>query len=129
MSVVRSGVCRDDHTWLVVGVPSFPQTTKAGGRSDELPSLLLVRQVIFNLPNGQISLEAHEVELLRDAAAAQAGSSIAARDLSLLLERALHDPRTVAFRRAELHTLVEIAISADLGEIAGRLDGAAEASG
>ena len=97
--------------------------------SGERPSLLFVRHVIFDLPNGHVSFEAHEVELLRDAAAAQAGRSVAARDLSLLLERALHDPRTVAFRRAELHTLVEIAASANLGEIAGRLNGAAEASG
>jgi hypothetical protein len=102
---------------------------QASGRSDERPSLLVVRRVIFDLPSGQVSLEAREVELLRDAAAAQAGSSIAARDLSLLLDRALNQPRPVAFRRAELHTLVEIATSADLGEIAARLDGAAEASG
>jgi hypothetical protein len=66
---------------------------------------------------------------LEGAAAAQAGNSIAARDLSLLLDRALNQPRPVAFRRAELRTLVEIAMSADLGEVAGRLDGAAEASG
>ena len=85
-----------------------------------------MRHVILDLPNGQVSLEAHEVELLRDAAAAKAGSSTAARDLSLLLERALHDPRTVAFRRAELHTLVEIAVSANLGEIAGRLEAAGD---
>jgi hypothetical protein len=85
-----------------------------------------VRQVIFDLPSGQVSLEAREVELLRDAAAARAGSSTAARDLSLLLERALHDPRTVAFRRAELHTLVAIAASADLGEIAERLETAGD---
>ena len=89
----------------------------------------MVRHVIFDLPSGQVSFEAGEVERLRDAAAAQAGNSIAARDLSLLLDRALNQPRPVAFRRAELHTLVEIAMSADLGEIAGRLDGAAEASG
>ena len=101
----------------------------APSRSDERPTVLVVRQVIFDLPSGEVSLEPHEVELLRDAAAAQASSSIAARDLSLLLDRALNQPRPVAFRRAELHTLVEIALSADLGEIAGRLDGAAEASG
>ena len=85
-----------------------------------------MRYVIFDLPSGQVSFEAREVELLRDAAASQAGSSTAARDLSLLLERALHDPRTVAFRRAELHTLVEIAASADLGEIAERLETAGD---
>ena len=85
-----------------------------------------MRHVIFDLPSGQVSLEAHEVELLRDAAAARAGSSIAARDLSLLLDRALHDYRTVAFRRAELHSLVEIAASANLGAVAARLEAAGD---
>jgi hypothetical protein len=85
---------------------------------------VLVRHVIFDLPSGQISFDAHQVELLRDAAAAQAGSSTAARDLSLLLERALHDPRPVAFRRAELHALIETATSASLIEVAQRLEAA-----
>ena len=85
-----------------------------------------MRHVIFDLPSGQVSLEAHEVELLRDAAAAQAGSSVAARDLSLLLERALHDPRTVALRRAELQTLIEIAASVDLAEVVERVETAGD---
>jgi hypothetical protein len=80
------------------------------------------RRVIFDLPSGQVSFEAHEVEVLRDAAAARAGSSTAARDLSLLRDRALVLPRPVAFRRAELQTLIEIATSADLTEVAGRLE-------
>ena len=58
----------------------------------------LMRHVILDLPSGQVSLEASEGELLRDAAAAKAGSSIAARDLSLLLDRALNEPRPVARR-------------------------------
>jgi hypothetical protein len=87
-----------------------------------------VRHVIFDLPSGQVSLEAREVELLRDAAAAQAGSSTAARDLSLLLDRALSEPRPVAFRRAEVQTLIEIAASAGLTEVAERLQPAGDAA-
>jgi hypothetical protein len=85
-----------------------------------------VRHVIFDLPSGQVSLKASEVELLRDAAAAKAGSSIASRDLSLLLGRALNEPRAVAFRRAELQTLIETAVSARLTEVAGRLEAAGD---
>ena len=91
-------------------------------QADERPSLMLVRHIIFDLPSGQVSFEAHEVEVLRDAAASRAGSSTAARDLSLLLDRALVAPRPVAFRRAELQTLIEIATSADLTEVADRLE-------
>jgi hypothetical protein len=87
-----------------------------------------VRHVIFDLPSGQVSLEAREVELLRDAAAAQAGSSTAARDLSLLLDRALSEPRPVALRRAEVQTLIEIASSAGLTEAAERLQPAGDAA-
>jgi hypothetical protein len=87
-----------------------------------------VRHVIFDLPSGQVSFEAREVGLLRNAAAAQAGSSIAARDLSLLLDRALNEPRPVAFRRAEVQTLIEIAASAGLTEVAERLQPAGDAA-
>ena len=100
----------------------------APSRSDEGPTVLLVRHVIFDLPNGQVSFEAREVMVLRDAAAAQAGSSTAARDLSLLLDRALVNPRTVAFRRAELQTLIEIAASVELTEIAERLQTVGDAA-
>ena len=85
-----------------------------------------MRRVIFDLPSGQVSLEASEVELLRNAVADKAGSSIAARDLSLLLDRALNEPRPVAFRRAELQTLIEIAASVDLAEVAERLQPAGD---
>ena len=85
-----------------------------------------MRHVIFDLPNGHVSFEAHEVELLRDAAAARAGSSIAARDLSLLLERALRDSRMVAFRRAELQALIETATRAGLSEVAMQLETAGD---
>jgi hypothetical protein len=90
----------------------------------------VARHVIFDLPSGQVSLEAIEVELLRDVAAAKAGSSIAARDLSLLLNRALSAPRPVAFRRTEVQTLTEIATDADLIEVVRLLVAAGqEASG
>jgi hypothetical protein len=46
-----------------------------------------------------------DAALLRDAAAAQAGRSAAARDLSLLVERALSSRRSVALQRGELRAL------------------------
>jgi hypothetical protein len=80
-----------------------------------------VRHVFFDLPNGQVSLDADQVAQLRDAAAAQAGRSTAARDLSLLLARALEQVKPVALRRAEVQTLIQIATDAHLDEIVAKL--------
>lgn len=46
-----------------------------------------------------------DAALFREAAASQAGRSAAARDLSLLLERALSSQRPVALHRGELRVL------------------------
>jgi hypothetical protein len=80
-----------------------------------------VAHVVFDLASGRVSLDADQVGQLRDAAAAQAGRSSAARDLSLLLDRALRDAKPVALRRAELQTLIQIATDAHLDEIAAML--------
>jgi hypothetical protein len=77
--------------------------------------------VYLDLPAGQISLQSREVVWLRDAADAEAGRSVAARDLGVLLTRALSSPAPLALRRAELRSLIEIASRANLGEIAARL--------
>lgn len=58
--------------------------------------------------------------MLRDSAAAKSGSSITARALSLLLDRALNETRPAAVRRAELPTLIEFAATVDLAEVAER---------
>ncbi len=78
----------------------------------------------LDLPGGAIDLAREDVIRLRDAAAAQAGHSSAARDLSLLLSRALEQTRTPALRRAELHTLIQVAANAGLAELAARLEAA-----
>jgi hypothetical protein len=57
--------------------------------------------VRLDLPTGALELDAHVVERLRDAAAEMAGRSSAARDLSLVLDRALTAGGGVALRRAE----------------------------
>ena len=67
---------------------------------------------------GRSSVQRADVD---DEAAARAGRSSAARDLSLLLQLALDRVRPVALRRAEVETLVVIAVDADLDLIAAKL--------
>lgn len=74
--------------------------------------------IFLDLPGGRTGLRREDVSLLRDAAAAQAGRSLAARDLSLLLDRALAQGSSVALRRAELQTLIEVAREVALDEVA-----------
>jgi hypothetical protein len=65
--------------------------------------------VILDVGGRRIDLDPDEVSRLRDAAAARAGRSSAARDLSLLLDRGLHRPQVLALRRAEAQTLAQLA--------------------
>jgi hypothetical protein len=74
----------------------------------------------LDLPGRTISLDAAIVKELRDAAAAAAGRSSPARDLSLLLERALRQG-TLTLRRAELETLINLARQRGLDLTAERL--------
>jgi hypothetical protein len=77
--------------------------------------------ISFDLPGGQTGLRREDVSVLRDAAAAQAGRSLAARDLSLLLDRALEAGTSVVLRRAELQTLIEVAHDVALDDVAAQL--------
>jgi hypothetical protein len=66
--------------------------------------------VLMGLPGGWVELERDALVQVRAAAAAEAGWSSAARDLSLILERALRQARPpVALRRRELQTLIDVA--------------------
>ena len=65
--------------------------------------------VALDVGGRHIDLDPGRASQLRDAAAAQAGKSSAARDLSLLLDRALHRRQTLALRRSEAHTLAQLA--------------------
>jgi len=75
------------------------------------------------LTGGEVELDPDEVALLRDAAAARAGHSSVARDLSLLLDRALTGEGPLVLRRTELKTLADLAASAGLERVAARLAG------
>jgi hypothetical protein len=75
----------------------------------------------LDLPGGQVELRRDDVVCLRDAAAAQTGRSSTARDLSLLLDRALDGGSRVVLRRGELHALAELADEAGLADVAERL--------
>ncbi len=76
--------------------------------------------IALDLPAGAVELRNEDVARLREAAAAQAGRSTAARDLSLLLERALHGGR-VALRHGELQTLIAVAQQSGQADLAQRL--------
>jgi hypothetical protein len=73
--------------------------------------------VHLDVPNGALELDKNVVERLRDAAAEKAGHSSSARDLSLVLARALRGRRGVALRRAEVQTLMDVADAAGLSEL------------
>jgi hypothetical protein len=72
--------------------------------------------VVLDIAGRRLELESVEAVRLRDAAAARAGRSLAARDLSLLLDRALYRRRVLALRRAEAQTLQQVA--RDIGLLA-----------
>jgi hypothetical protein len=64
--------------------------------------------ITLDVTGRHIELSLALARRLRDASAEQAASSSAARDLSLLLERAIREPeRVVALRRAEARLLVQ----------------------
>lgn len=68
-----------------------------------------MRRVVLDIGGRRVDLGPDETVQLRNAAAARAGSSSAARDLSLVLDHALHRPQVLALRRGEAHTLAQIA--------------------
>jgi hypothetical protein len=72
--------------------------------------------VVLDIAGRRVELGADEAVRLRDAAAARADTSSAARDLSLLLDRALHHRRMLALRRAEAQVLRQLA--SDVGLLA-----------
>jgi len=67
------------------------------------------RPIVLDVGGRRIKLDATEAIQLRAAAASRAGRSSAARDVSLLLDRALYRHQVIALRRAEAHTLAQLA--------------------
>jgi hypothetical protein len=77
--------------------------------------------VILDVGGRRVSVGPEEAIRLRDTAAASAGRSSAARDLSLLLDRGLHRPQVLALRRAEAQTLAQLASRIGLVALAGEI--------
>lgn len=86
---------------LVLG-PAALHTHASEAGAEQLP-------VVLDIAGRRVKLDPGEAARLRDLAAARAGRSSAARDLSLLLDRGLRRPRVLALRRAEAHTLAQLA--------------------
>jgi len=61
--------------------------------------------VRLDLRGNVVALRPQDVEQLRDAAGARAGSSSRSRDLALVLDWALASPRVVVLRRSEAQEL------------------------
>ena len=77
--------------------------------------------VVLDVGGRRVDLDPGEAVRLRDAAAACAGRSSAARDLSLLLDRSLHRPQVLALRRAEAQTLAQLASRIGLVSLASQI--------
>jgi hypothetical protein len=86
---------------LVLGSAAL-RTNASEEPSGQLP-------VILDVGGRRVDLASGDAVRLRDAAAACAGRSSAARDLSLLLDRGLHRQQVLALRRAEAQTLAQLA--------------------
>lgn len=95
-------------------------TGRDARRGPDLP-----RRVVLDLSGRRAELSRAEAMLLRDAAAAQAGSSSLARDLAVLLDHALETQRLLALRPSEAQLLGQVAQQQGLGDIVGRLADAA----
>jgi hypothetical protein len=77
--------------------------------------------VVLDIGGRRVDLDRAEAVRLRDAAAAVAGRSSAARDLSLVLDRALSRRSVLALRRAEAQTLAQLAVEVGLLGLAGEI--------
>jgi hypothetical protein len=77
--------------------------------------------VVLDVGGRRVDLDPVDAMLLRDAAAACAGRSSAARDLSLLLDRGLRRHQVLALRRAEAQTLARLASGVGLVALAGEI--------
>ena len=81
--------------------------------------------LVLDVSGRRIEVSEEAALRLREAASLEAGRSSVARDLSLLLERALTGGNTLALRRVEAHTLTQLAERLDMGELVARLSAAA----
>jgi hypothetical protein len=78
---------------------------RLGVRRREPPTPVMIE---LDISHTVVLLRDEDAELLRDRAAARAGRSAAARDLSLLLNQALTSGRRIALHRGELKALRQL---------------------
>lgn len=64
--------------------------------------------IAIDISGQRVGVSRDAAARLRDSAAAEAGHSNSARDLSLILDRALHTGATVALHRGEARALVKL---------------------
>lgn len=85
--------------------------------------------VTLDLRGRTVTLRVSDVEQIRDAASARAGSSSRSRDLALVLDWSLSSPRVVVLRRGEVQELeLLVRERPELTELAASLGGSAQAA-
>jgi hypothetical protein len=77
--------------------------------------------ILVDVGGRNVRLLRAELVLLRDAGFRQAGRSSTARDLALLLDRALASPSALVLHGAEVRALTRLAGDAQLPELPSRL--------
>ena len=75
------------------------------------------QMVVLDVSGRRVEVSIDDAHRLQEAAVSEAGRSSVARDLSLLLERALAGGTTVVLRRGEAHTLARVAEELGLSEL------------
>lgn len=79
------------------------------------------RPLVLDVGGRRVHLDPVEAARLRDAAAECAGRSSAARDLSVVLACGLSRHHVIALRRAEAHTLAQLASKLGLLDLAAEI--------
>jgi hypothetical protein len=78
-------------------------------------------EIVLDVSGRRVSVSRAEAHRLQEAASLEAGRSSVARDLALLLDRALAGGSTLALRRGEAHTLTRLSGALGLSELVARL--------
>ena len=93
----------------------------AVGRSTEATRA----EIVLDVSGRRVEVSRADAARLQEAASQEASRSSVARDLSLLLDRALAGRSTLALRHGEVNTLARMAKTIGLSELAARLSPAA----
>ncbi|HEY5100708.1 MAG TPA: hypothetical protein VII54_11695 [Gaiellaceae bacterium] len=82
-------------------------------------------ELVLDVSGRRVEVSCADADRLKEAASREAGRSSVARDLSLLLNRALAGGGTLALRHGEVRTLTRMAESLGMSDLAARLSAAA----